>query len=155
MQIFRETIAEILSGTLTIGLPNEEARHNTWSISIGAEAVGELTAAEVASFIAQTQLAYRSIAPDHSLASLRFYSWFDEHAGQLRFSVSSARPLPFGAAFQETTDANIIARQLLSSRHLDGIPWIELEPIADLAEEEIVQQLLVVYVVPLAVDPHT
>lgn len=64
-----------------------------------------------------------------------FYAWYDEQAGQLRFSLSSARPedLPFGATVRLLTDPSSIVATFLADPH-PGV--IFLEELADVSDED-------------------
>ena len=128
VEIFDEVLNEICSGKISIGAT--EAQDNTWSVSLSAEQVTSTSPDEVAMFLDQVKAAYASVATDDQrVVPLRFYAWFDEMAGQLRFSISSLDPLPFGAVIRFVSNAHEIASQFLTSDYLSGIPWSELQEV--------------------------
>ncbi|MEL6714894.1 MAG: hypothetical protein AAFP86_14020, partial [Planctomycetota bacterium] len=109
--------------SVTVGAPLDEAQDNLWMLALQAEDAAALGAAGVARLIehARDELAAAAVAADVA-APLRFYAWFDELAGQLRFGVTSAEELPFGAPLRTTADALDVAVLLVASPYLEGVP---------------------------------
>mgnify|MGYP001797894949 CR=1 FL=1 len=138
-------VTELLRGaSVTVGAPRDEAQDNLWLLAFKAEDAAALGAAGGARLIerARAELA-SATAPDIG-PRLRFYTWFDELAGQLRFSVTSAEQLPFGALVRTTTDAIDVAERLVASPYLDALPWTELEGGGgDMGEDPVVEPVLV------------
>ncbi len=151
MQLFDELVDEIRRDKITIGA--EESQDNTWAVSLTTKQAASTSPDQVATFLEQARAAYAETATSAQRGTpLRFYAWFDEMAGQLRFSVSSVDPLPFGAPIRVVPQAREIGRQFLTSDYLDGIPWSELSEVgANDAFEEAgpTPQTLDVFVVPL------
>jgi hypothetical protein len=60
-----------------------------------------------------------------------FYVWHDGQAGQLRCSVTSAADddLPFGDAYEVTSDLHAIVQEFLMDRAPGAINWGSLDPI--------------------------
>lgn len=111
--------------------PAVEARLNTYALAFGSEAAKTVSVEQMTGFLREAYDLLAAAAQTIEATGLRFYSWFDEMAGQLRVSVSSAADLPFGATIQLTSDPAVIARQFLQSDYLDGIPWSELSETDD------------------------
>ena len=154
MNIFDEVLNDINEGTLCVG--DNESRENTWAVSLTSEQAEATSAADVVNFIESARSAFSKTAPSHArFAQLRFYAWVDEQAGQLRFSVSSKDPLPFGVPTRPVEDPLVIPNRLLSSDYLEGIPWSEFEYTGsdgepdNTPEDAALQEPLEVYVVPL------
>ncbi len=59
---------------------------------------------------------------------MTFYAWLDEQASQLRFSLVSGcgRPLPFGAAYDDSVALEQVVMSFLAYPFHDGIPIHEL-----------------------------
>lgn len=147
---FREMLSEIATSGLTVDpVGGTEPNANLCTISLSRTQADALTPADVVSFLHQAADAYdvhrrQSNSPNSGMA---FYTWFDEMAGQLRFSVVSALPLPFGCQTRTTAEPLVIAQQLLACSQLDGIPFSSLKP--DNNSSDVQPHMLDVYVIHL------
>lgn len=67
-----------------------------------------------------------------------FYTWFDDQAIQLRFSLVSAQHtvLPFKCRIRRVTKLTPIVEQFLQSPYHDGFPGTELEPTRDEPQQD-------------------
>ncbi len=110
--------------------PFIEAQANLWTISLTKEMASNLSIRDLCVCVSTFIERKRSEAKRKNLVPLLFYLWFDEQAGQLRFSITSiADPsrLPFQCAINTDAKLSEIASQVLAGPHLDGIPFEELE----------------------------
>jgi len=113
---------------------NQEARNNEHALSITAAQAQRLSVTDL------RQLLHRVIAAKKAQLlrergtsyPMTFYCWHDEQAAQLRFSLVSAAAtaLPFACRLLLVADIEAILRPFLASHHLDGIPWHELDAVA-------------------------
>ncbi|MER6594600.1 hypothetical protein ABT214_22665 [Micromonospora purpureochromogenes] len=83
-----------------------------------------------------------------------FYAWYDEQAGQLRCSLTSASPdrLPFGAPYRSTFDAAEVVALAAADPSPGLVPWEELETVESAAASSVDQELpspFPVWVAPL------
>lgn len=127
---FREMLSDITTSGLTVDpVGGTEPNANLCTISLSRTQAHALTPEDVVSFLYQAADAYdlhrQSNSPNNNMA---FYTWVDEMVCQLRFSVVSALPLPFGCQIRIIADPLVIAQQLLACPHLDGIPLSSFEP---------------------------
>jgi hypothetical protein len=113
---------------LTPGDPAVEARTNTWGYSLPAGPVDVLAAGAALERVANVLRARLSECGE----SGTFYSWYDEQAGQLRCSLSSASPgrLPFGARYHVVARATDVVVLAAADPRPGFVAW------ADLAEPE-------------------
>ena len=129
--------------------PAVEAHWNTYALGVDSETAKTLSIEQVKDFLGEAQGLLAAGATDIDSTPLRFYSWFDEMAGQLRFSVSSAAEIPLGAVLQVTSDPSVIAQRFLHSHYLDGIPWSEFRDRDDRQDSVTEPEPLDVFVVEL------
>jgi len=68
---------------------------------------------------------------------MRYYSWFDEQAGQLRFNFinSNHKNLPFKSEVQLVESESSIIKGFLASNYHDGIAWSELEEVESIENQ--------------------
>jgi hypothetical protein len=106
--------------------PAAEARTNTWHYGISGD-IDVATVVEAFDLV-QSELRRRFL---EQVGSATFYAWYDDQAGQLRCSLTSARPdrLPFRAPYRLTTDVSDIVREAATDPHPGTIAWGELTPI--------------------------
>lgn len=126
---FRQVLTELEATPITIDPSGKtEANSNLCQISVSHSEAKSLTVKDVVAFIHESAAVLsrnlNSTSPQHKML---FYTWLDEMAGQLRFSAVSMFPLPFGCRLRVADDPEVIARQLLACRYLDGIPFSDLE----------------------------
>ena len=107
---------------------NAEAHGNMWSFSLTAEQAASVTTTDVVAFAAAVADARRAWLSANGFGSLVLYWWHDSMAGQLRFSMVSAKhgQLPFRCEIFQTSSLEPIASDWLGSASLHGIPWNEL-----------------------------
>ena len=129
---FREILSEIATSGLTVDPDGgTEPNANLCTISLSRAQADALTPTDVASFLHQAADAYdlhrrQSDSPE---ASMVFYTWVDQMAGQLRFSVVSALPLSFACPTRIIADPLAIAQDWLACPYLDGIPFSAFETV--------------------------
>ncbi|SIN28401.1 hypothetical protein [Micromonospora cremea] len=128
--------------------PDGEHRLNTWGYSIldgGADVVAVVAALEFVS----CELRQRTAG------SGTFYAWYDEQAGQLRCSLTSAPAdrLPFRAPYRASTDAAEVVALVAADSTPGLVTWNELGTVertaASLATEEELPPPFPVWVAPL------
>lgn len=135
MDALEHVLAQIrTSGFVLDADPIIEARRNTYVVALSADEASELSVTQVTAFLHDARSALAATASPDSPDSLRFYAWFDEMAGQLRLSVSSANELPFGGTIRTVADPAVVASQCLESDYIDGIPWSSLAPDEEVPE---------------------
>lgn len=105
--------------------PIVEARRNTYALAFGSEVARTISLEQVTDFLLVARAVLAEGVKTIEQTPLWFYSWADEMAGQLRFSVSSSPDLPFGSDIRIVSDPSVVAGQFLESKYLDGIPWSE------------------------------
>ncbi|WP_406042343.1 hypothetical protein OG799_01625 [Micromonospora sp. NBC_00898] len=105
--------------------PDREPRLNTWCYGV-PEGQMDVTAVVAALHLVRLELQKRWSGQD---ASGTFYAWYDEQAGQLRCSLTSASPdrLPFGAPYRSTSDAAEVVALAAADPSPGLVPWEELE----------------------------
>ena len=126
---FRQVLTEIETTPITINLSGKiESNSNLCGVSVSRSEAGCLTVQDIVAFICEVAAVLSksliSTSPEHVML---LYTWVDEMAGQLRFSAVSNLPLPFGCRLCIVDDPEVIARQFLECRYLDGIPWSDLD----------------------------
>ena len=146
MDQFNQVLAEVAASTLHIGNPFEEARKNTSRLSLDAEHGRLPNTRQIQAFIHEARSTYATIAKGIDVEVLRFYAWFDEQAGQLRLSASSAQHLPFGVPIVETAEARLVAEAATASNYSAGIPWSDFEMDGDDPVDDSSAPPLIVYV---------
>jgi hypothetical protein len=87
-----------------------------------------VTASELVEFLRAAMAIRGELVALQSVRPVSFYAWYDEMAGQLRFSTAccTKNTLPFGATLALLDDPNEIAEAIAQSSYRDGIPWNEL-----------------------------
>ena len=110
--------------------PSLESQANLWTISLTKEMASNLSVQDVSECVKNLIDKRRAEAKRRQVVPLLFYLWFDEQAGQLRFSITSvADPsrLAFHCAINTGAKLSEIVSQVLASPYLDGIPFEELD----------------------------
>lgn len=127
-----------------------EIENMRW-VTITSEIIERMSSGDLVRALDDVRAAYAaSSSRAGSVREPRFYAWVDELAGQLRFSVTTADPLPFGGSIRVTVDAEVIAQQALALTTVDGvIRWSDLGDNLDLDSEDPVPRPLDVYVADL------
>lgn len=131
---FPEMLTEIDASGIVVD-PNNgaEPNGNLCTISLSRVQADSLTPDDIVNFVHLAADHFDAsryvVAPEHQMV---FYCWVDDMAGQLRFSVVSSQPLPFGCDVRVVRDLTVIANQLLACQWLDGIPFSELQPVNEL-----------------------
>jgi hypothetical protein len=112
---------------LAVGNTRLEQRENTWSVTRATTDVA--TAEEIGRALRQIASAWLAHAQGQGGGT--FYAWYDEQAGQLRMSMTSALPeaLPFGAPVQQAASPTDIARLVLRDDSPGIIGWDELHDV--------------------------
>jgi hypothetical protein len=85
----------------------------------------QITTGEVVAFLRSAVEVRRELAASQALRPVTFYAWYDEMAGQLRFSTAccTRTDLPFGATILLVDAPNEIVGKFMRSPFRDGIPW--------------------------------
>ncbi len=131
---FREWLAEVSKDAVVIRPDNigAEASGNLWTFSLSPEQVTVVSVADVEEFAAGVAGGRRTWLSAHRADPMVLYRWHDEQTGQLRFSLVSASHgrLPFTCEVVPAASLAAVVSTWLGSRHLHGIPWSELHPLA-------------------------
>ena len=111
--------------------PAAESVNTSWFSSPPHERMG-MTPEEVVSAFEETAELLRDqvVALKHD-GPATFYVWHNQEAGQLRCSTGSCHQnaLPFGGAYNPTSDLHSIVVEFLEDRAPGAIAWGQLEPI--------------------------
>lgn len=128
--------------------PEKEVRANTWAYSIDPSLPS--SAADLAAALDEVVDGLRDrfrTAPNRGT----FYAWYDEHAGQLRCSLTSQGQLPFGGRIRTTNDSALVIDRMLSDQSPGFISFDRLRevPFSSASAEEAENDGLLVWAVPL------
>ncbi|NYF56067.1 hypothetical protein [Micromonospora purpureochromogenes] len=101
--------------------PDRECRVNKWCYGVPDAAI-DVPAVVAALHLVHRELGRRWASPG------TFYAWYDEQAGQLRCSLTSAPAdrLPFAAPYRSTTDATEVVALVAADPNPGFVPWSEL-----------------------------
>ncbi|SCE74362.1 hypothetical protein GA0074696_0577 [Micromonospora purpureochromogenes] len=101
--------------------PDRECRVNTWCYGVPDAAI-DVPAVVAALHLVHRELGRRRASPG------TFYAWYDEPAGQLRCSLTSAPAdrLPFAAPYRSTTDAAEVVALVAADPNPGFVPCSEL-----------------------------
>ena len=112
--------------------PAVEIAENTWTFSRVTSDTA--TVDEVESALQLVGHAW--LGSTRHIAPTTFYAWYDEQAGQLQVSMSSAEPadLPFGGLVQLVDVPRAVVVALMSDPHPGVILWEDLSPTTDEVE---------------------
>lgn len=107
--------------------PVQESRLNTWGYSLGGGPV-DVEAIVTALDFVRRGLRRRLADQPHPGT---FYAWYDEQAGQLRCSLTSAAPsrLPFDGTYRVTADAAEIVSRAAADPHPGRVTFDDLTPV--------------------------
>ena len=143
---FIKSLAEIINNKLflTDSTQNleEEIAKNCHLISIDKKLASEIQPKELLDILKKVRENRLSQLNQSNLkANLKYYSWFDEQACQLRFNIinSNHPSLPFGAKINIVDNESVIVKAFIASNYHDGIPWEDfnkLETDIDNTEEK-------------------
>lgn len=141
---FLDHLAEVIQDEITVAGAHAdlllEARSNQWSFSMTQEQASRILPHQIIDFITQI-MAVREEAIVQRYGSAHpmiFYTWFDDQAVQLRFSLVSAQHtvLPFKCRIRRVTDLTPIVEQFLQSPYHDGLTDTEIEPTRDESRQD-------------------
>ena len=142
---FIESLEEIVSDKILITdeVDNlkEETSNNSWSISGSKEFISQLEIEDIRLFLEKIKInRNQQLNQSNCQIDLIYYSWFDEQACQLRFSLinSNHKKLPFNSKIIFVNNEDEIIDTFLNSEYHDGIPFEELQDgdIKDFQEAE-------------------
>jgi hypothetical protein len=87
---------------------------------------------DLVTFLLEAAESWLQRATEAGVAVATFYSWHDEMAGQLRFSIVAGPPsaLPFGASVVLASAPSDIVREVLTTWSPGVISWSELTEVA-------------------------
>ncbi|WP_446217594.1 hypothetical protein [Micromonospora sp. IBHARD004] len=128
--------------------PDRECRVNTWCYGVPEGAT------DVPAVVAALQLVHRELGQRWASPGT-FYAWYDEQAGQLLCSLTSAPSdrLPFAAPYRSTTDAAEVVALVAADPNPGLVPWAELATVesaaASLTAEDEFPPPFPVWVAPL------
>jgi len=127
---FKEWLTEVSTDCILLNPDdiNAEAHGNLWSFTLSSEQVAAVSKTDVVDFIQTVAASRGEWLTTHASGPMLFYCWHDEQAGQLRFSLVSAKHghLPFGCEVVAADQLGTIVQSFLGSSYLGGIPWSEL-----------------------------
>jgi hypothetical protein len=129
-------LPEVLACEITIASDsiNDEARKNLWSFTLTEEEAARISVADVEVFLNAIITSRRQwlLARQFPPGQMRFYFWFDELAGQLRFSLVSDSHgcLPFGRPIFDAAGISQVVRPFLQAANGGLIPWNELQEVS-------------------------
>lgn len=118
---------------------NKEITKNMWAISLDPTAIEKLVVQDFIKFLTKfLEKKEQQILQKHINGPVVFYMWFDEMAAQLRFNTIADfnNKLPFGCDVEVIDSPEPIIKDFLTSHYHDGIPWSELEPLEDNADDD-------------------
>ena len=145
--LLEEWIQDVIEDPVTVapGDVMKEARGNLWSFSLSSEQAAKIQESDLSHFIGRIIEARRAALTKLGCppGAMIFYSWFDEQACQLRFSlISGVAALPFGCETVPAESLKEILDAFLLSPYHDGIPFSELSSSSE-SEEPVPQALKV------------
>jgi hypothetical protein len=104
--------------------PSHEPRLNTWCYGVPGGSI------DVAAVVAALQLVHRELRKRWAGQDVSgtFYAWYDQQAGQLCCSLTSAPPhrLPFGEPYRSTFDAAEVVALVAADPNPGHVLWEEL-----------------------------
>jgi len=118
---FATWLPEVIADEVTICADaiNHEALQNMWTFTLTREQATRITPTDVEDFLRAVIISRRNwLRGRHVLpGQMRFYCWFDEQAGQLRFSMVSAchRRLPFACQVVDAAEVSHVVRRFLQA----------------------------------------
>jgi hypothetical protein len=127
---FQTWLDEVASDNVVVDTESyKEASANMWSFSLEPSNAAYVTKEHVLSFIENviTIRARQTILRGHG-NSMLFYTWVDDAAGRLCFSMISSKHgtrLPFKCRVNSHASLEDIAAQFVNSSYLGGIPLHE------------------------------
>ena len=125
--LFRTWLEELRADGLHLSdKRGDGANQNLWCVLLPS--TDTVSAPEIVEFLREAMTIRGQLVALQSVRPVSFYAWYDEMAGQLRFSTAccTRNTLPFGAALALLDDPNEIAEAFAQSQYRDGIPSSEL-----------------------------
>lgn len=102
-------------------------RENVFMFSADSQNMSTLSVEDIGVFIEEAYCVFNK-ALAQADSSMCFYAWFDWQSSTLRCCASYAKDrgdLPFGAEFEITSDACVVAALFKYNKCIDGIPIFE------------------------------